>query len=67
MPKYIEEQQAEERERLQEARQVVRGMVDRINPIEARADIIGALGLDTKLTLMGRPIDSSTRNVPRVR
>ena len=67
MPKYIEEQQAEERGRLQEARQVVRGMVDRINPIEARADIIGALGLDTKLTLMGRPIDSSTRNVPRVR
>ena len=67
MPKYIEQQQAEELERLSQAREVVRGMVDRINPVEARADIIGALGLDTRLTLMGRPIDSSTRNVPRVR
>ena len=67
MPKYIEEQQAKERERLLEARQVVRGMVDRIIPVEARADIIGALGLDTRMTLMGRPIDSSTRDIPRAR
>ncbi len=67
MPKYIEEQQAKERERLQEARQVVRGMIDRINPVEARADIIGALGLDTRLSLMGRPVDSTTRDIPRVR
>lgn len=67
MPKYIEQQQAEELERLSQAREVVRGMVDRINPVEARADIIGALGLDTRLTLMGRPIDSASRNVPRVR
>lgn len=67
MPKYIEEQQAEERERLQQARQVVQGMIDRINPVEARADIIGALGLDTRLTLMGRAIDSTTRDIPRVR
>ncbi len=65
MPKYIADLRAEEVERLREAREVVRGMVDRIKPVEAQADIIGALGLDTKLVSVSRPIDSTSRNVPR--